>query len=419
MAGMDGKIERGLTLKYCSLQGTYWLLAAAGMAFITPILQDKGFGAVQIGWLSAVKFLSVIVFQSVLAVYCDRHPGRNRLKAVMGVMALVSIFAAYSLYMVDNSFVKAVFIFIAYGATVNCLSAIVDSLSLQYMNHGRQFFYGASRATGSLCWAFACVGLGIFADHYGNNAILLLQMAVTVIFMMVVILMDPVDYTEEELQAAGQRRKGNRKKMISEDTEPRVQPTAQVHSAGYILIHYPKYTLYLLVCVFLSMGYTLNTTFLVNRFTELGGTTGSYGMGEFVLALSEIPAALFIGKLMKRFSLEKLAFFSGVFCTLRAAAVTFAPTVVTIILGQALEIGGLSIYYVASVYIVKKFLPEGDVVKGVSFINTAMMGVGQSVAAFFSGILLENFGLRGLMDISIVISAISVCFGIAMMKVKE
>lgn len=402
MAGMDGKIERGLTLKYCSLQGTYWLLAAAGMAFITPILQDKGFGAVQIGWLSAVKFLSVIVFQSVLAVYCDRHPGRNRLKAVMGVMALVSIFAAYSLYMVDNSFVKAVFIFIAYGATVNCLSAIVDSLSLQYMNHGRQFFYGASRATGSLCWAFACVGLGIFADHYGNNAILLLQMAVTVIFMMVVILMDPVNYTEEELQAAGQ-----------------VQPTAQVHSAGYILIHYPKYTLYLLVCVFLSMGYTLNTTFLVNRFTELGGTTGAYGMGEFVLALSEIPAALFIGKLMKRFSLEQLAFFSGVFCTLRAAAVTFAPTVVTIILGQALEIGGLSIYYVASVYIVKKFLPEGDVVKGVSFINTAMMGVGQSVAAFFSGILLENFGLRGLMDISMVISAISVFFGIAMKKVKE
>lgn len=395
-------IDTKLTIKYCSLQGTYWLLAAAGMAFITPILQDKGFSAVEIGWLSAVKFLSVIVFQTILAIFCDRHPGRNLLKGLMGGMAVVSILAAYSLYMVDNDFAKAVVIFIVYGATVNCLSAIVDSLSLQYMNHGRRFFYGASRATGSLCWAFACVGLGFFADIYGNRAILLLQILVTLLFLMVVFWMDPVDYSQSE-----EKKGGN------------TGGSSNAHSAVFLLTHYPKYTLYLLVCVFLSMGYTLNTTFLVNRFTELGGSTGSYGLGEFVLALSEIPAALFIGKLMKRFSLEQLAFFSGIFCTLRAAAVTFAPTVVTVVLGQTFEIGGLAIYYVASVYIVKKFLPESDVVKGVSFINTAMMGVGQSVAAFFSGMLLEEFGLHGLMYISIGVSAISILFGIAMVKVGD
>lgn len=401
MSHITTKTEQGLTIKYSCLQGAYWLLAAAGMAFMTPILQDKGFSSIEIGWLSAVKFLSVIIFQVCFAVYCDRHPGRNRLKGMMFFLAALSVFAAYFLYRTDNSFWKAVLIFAAYGATVNCLSAIVDSLSLQYMNHGRNFFYGASRAVGSLCWAFACVGLGVFADFYGNSNILLLQIFMTLLFMIVVLLMDPVEYTKEESGNGGHKEK-----------------EGKTHSAIFLLTHYPKYTLYLFVCVFLSMGYTLNTTFLVNRFAELGGGTGAYGMGEFVLALSEIPAALFIGKLMQRFSLEQLALFSGIFCTLRAAVVTFAPSVVTMILGQSLEIGGLAIYYVASVYIVKKFLPVGDVVKGVSFINTAMMGIGQSVAAFFSGILLENLGLYGLMYISIAISGISILFALAMIKCK-
>ncbi len=391
-------IDKKLTIKYSALQGAYWLLAAAGMAFMTPILQDKGFSSIEIGCLNAVKFLSVIIFQTIFAVYLDRYPGPNKLKAMMLLLSGGSIFSAYLLYEVGHSFLVALFIFILYGATVNCLSAIVDSLSLQYMNSGRSLFYGASRASGSLCWAFACVGLGFFADSYGNDSILLLEILLTLLFMVVAYCMDPVDGSVTSKNQENER---------------------AAHSAIYILTHYHKYTFYLLLCVFLSMGYTLNTTFLVNRFTDLGGGTGLYGFGEFVLAMSEIPAALCIGRLMKRFSLEQLALFSGIFSTLRAAAVTFAPTIATLILGQTFEIGGLAIYYVVSVYIVRAYLPEGDVVKGVSFINTAMMGVGQSVASFFCGILLEKYGLYGLMYISIALSAVSICFGIAMIYCRN
>lgn len=58
-------MNRRITVKYCFLQGGYWTLAAVAMAFTTPLLEAKGFSGTEIGILSAVKYLAVLIFNGI------------------------------------------------------------------------------------------------------------------------------------------------------------------------------------------------------------------------------------------------------------------------------------------------------------------------------------------------------------------
>ena len=74
-------MNRRITVKYCFLQGGYWTLAAVAMAFTTPLLEAKGFSGTEIGILSAVKYLAVLIFQMVLGSFADNMPKRFRCSA--------------------------------------------------------------------------------------------------------------------------------------------------------------------------------------------------------------------------------------------------------------------------------------------------------------------------------------------------
>lgn len=58
------------------------------------------------------------------------------------------------------SFVQTVILFIGFGATFTCISPLIDSLSIKYMNGGKNINYPICRAAGSCAWAVACVLLG-------------------------------------------------------------------------------------------------------------------------------------------------------------------------------------------------------------------------------------------------------------------
>lgn len=383
------KNDRILTVKYCALQGTYWTLAAVGLGFITPILEVKGFQSVEIGWLNAVKYISVIFFQIVIADFSDRHAQTFPLKWIMQIMGVLGIMDAVLFWYSGHNFILTAVIFIIFGLTVNCLSPIVDSLSIQYMNHGRNFNYSVSRAAGSGCWAGSCVLIGFFSDAFGVNNIILLQIGATAVFLLVTVIMDPVDFSNSHLENA-----------------PVEKPP--VHSVWHIVSHYPKYTLFLIACMFIFMGYNFNTIFLIDRITALQGTHSDYGIAQFVLALAEMPVAVFFMKLRQRFSIDRMMLICAVFCMLRAAAVTFSPSVSLVIASQALELLGLSIFYPGCAYFVMENLPASDVVKGVSFINAASVGIGETVASLLCGIIKEEIGLQGLMITSVIVSLISV-----------
>ena len=175
-------MNRRITVKYCFLQGGYWTLAAVAMAFTTPLLEAKGFSGTEIGILSAVKYLAVLIFQMVLGSFADKHAEKVPLQRMLILMTFVNIIFSFLFYLTGHTMWMAMLTLIVFGMTIHCASPLVDSLSIQYMNHGVKMNYAISRACGSLCWAVFCVVVGLIADAFGTNRILIFQIVVSFLF---------------------------------------------------------------------------------------------------------------------------------------------------------------------------------------------------------------------------------------------
>ena len=386
-------MNRRITVKYCFLQGGYWTLAAVAMAFTTPLLEAKGFSGTEIGILSAVKYLAVLIFQMVLGSFADKHAEKVPLQRMLILMTFVNIIFSFLFYLTGHTMWMAMLTLIIFGMTIHCASPLVDSLSIQYMNHGVKMNYAISRACGSLCWAVFCVVVGLIADAFGANRILIFQIIVSFLFAFFAFNMDAVDFSKER------KKKEKTGDLASEnpDTECEI---GEVHSCFYLLKHFPKYSLFLLGLVFVFAAYNMNSTFLIDWIEGMGGNHADYGMAQFVLAMAEIPVALVFYRIRGRVSIDKLMVVCAFFCFLRATATTFSGSVTLVILSQALELLGLSIYYVGAVYCVMDYLPQADAVKGASLINLAGMGLGEMAGSISCGLIKDAFGLRNLMLLS-------------------
>lgn len=396
-------MNKEISIKYCFLQGTYWTLAAVAMAYMTPLLETKGFTGIEIGYLSAVKYLSVILFQIIIGSFADKHSKTIPVKYMIICLTVFGISFAALFWKTGHNIPVAIISLIVFGATINCVSPLVDSLSIQYMNHGVKLNYTLSRACGSICWAIFCVVVGLVSDRFGANNILLFQILAALLLAVSAFIMNDIDYSKEPIEEiATQKEKSKSKK---------------VHSNWYLISNYPKYTLFLIGLILLFAAYNMNTTFLVNVFENLGGTHFHYGLAQFVLSMAEVPVALVFYKIKGKVSIDKLMLICSIFSLLRAVATTFAPNVSALIMAQIFEMGGFSIFYAGAVFYVTDYLPINDSVKGTSLINLAGMGFGDMTGSVLCGIIKDKFGLKNLMFDSLYVGMAAVIIMFIMTKI--
>lgn len=335
-----------LNIKYAILQMMFWTCAASAYAYLTQMLQYKGFTDGQIGVINAVKLFSTVVFQIIIGVFSDRHAECIQLKYIISVLTAVALLLTFVFYEYKLSFVQTVMLFIGYGATFTCISPLIDSLSIKYMNGGRNINYPICRALGA----------------------------------------------RERISAAN----------ITETRK------TEVHTAGYLLTTYPKYRWFLIGSAVMFMGYNVGTTFLINVFERLGGNNFHYGLAEFVMAVSEVPSAFLLIKFRKRISLDKIMLCCAVFMTFKNMFAAFSDNVWVIVISQGCEMLGFGLFYSGSVYLIEEMLSPADVVKGMSLINAFTVGAGEGIGALLCGWINSRYGLTVLMDSSVVISAVSI-----------
>lgn len=388
-----------LNIKYAILQMMFWTCAASAYAYLTQMLQYKGFTDGQIGVINAVKLFSTVVFQIIIGVFSDRYAERIQLKYIISVLTAVALLLTFVFYEYKLSFVQTVMLFIGFGATFTCISPLIDSLSIKYMNGGKNINYPICRAAGSCAWAVACVLFGVFCDRYDANRLLILQMLFTAVMLVVLLIMDDISSCRDR------RAFGVRERTEANITETR---KTEVHTTGYLLTTYPKYRWFLIGSAVMFMGYNVGTTFLINVFERLGGNNFHYGLAEFVMAVSEVPSAFLLIKFRKRIPLDKIMLCCAVFMTFKNMFAAFSDNVWVIVISQGCEMLGFGLFYSGSVYLIEEMLSPADVVKGMSLINASTVGAGEGIGALLCGWINSRYGLTVLMDSSVVISAVSI-----------
>ncbi|MEE1228602.1 MAG: MFS transporter [Lachnospiraceae bacterium] len=390
---------RHLTASYSLMQSLYWILDVALLAYVTPFLEERGYSSMQIGVINACKFTAMIIFQYALGVYADRHIDRASIKKILTFLTLGALLATSTLTFAPNRFAIVIVCFMAIGMMVNSLLTMLESLSIQYLQTGEKLHYSFSRAVASFVYSLGCIVMGIFTERWNVEFAVRFAIPVLAIFLIGNVLMPGVN--REKLSAI------NRK--IGEN----------VHSAGHLIRYYPKYRWFLIECFLMLTGFNLNIAFLIDRVRELGGGNRIFGILMAVIGFAEIPTALLFQRLLNHFSIQTMMFVMSIFNSLRAIGTSFATSSFGIVGVQLFEAGGMALYYPGAVYFIMQYVPVNDSVKGTSFLNIAGFGVSQVVSAVLSGLIMQNFGLQSLMNISNICTLLAVAAGLIMLKVPR
>lgn len=407
-----------LNIRYFILQVLFWGAAVVNYAYMTQILQSKGFTEVEIGVLNGVKLLVGMVFQVWIGAFADRTRYTIPLKYLIAGLSAGAAILTAALYMAGHNFMLMLLISMGFGITFTTLQPLIDSLSMLYSNHGIRINYAKGRMGGSLSWAFLCVMAGVYCDWFGLKTfplcglVLVLLLAASACFM-------PWNSIHKQNLISGDKTDKQTNREMQSDSEMQTNPEELPHTVGYLLAHYPAFTAFLVGSTVMFMGYNFGTTFLIDIFTGLGGSNLHYGISEFVMAISEVPSAVIILKLRNKVPVKWMMVCCAFFMTLKNLIPTYAHHIPVVIAAQACEMLGLGLYYAGSIFFIEENLPEADIVKGTTLVSVATVGIGEGIAAFGCGIIRRQIGLYGLMKTGTFANALSIIIFLWMCTLKN
>ena len=181
----------------------------------------------------------------------------------------------------NPGFFGMTFIFMMYGMVTYGMVSFIDAMSTLYFYKGQKINYPVARGAGSLSYAISALLVGLFV---APERILVTQFFLFFPLLFFILKIDCVkgaDATHHE----------------SEN---------QSFSYPALFRAFPFFKLFLIAIIFSFIGKELSSSFLIDVYRSLGGNNRDYGLGTFLLAASEIPAAIIFTRLADRLGIYRL-----------------------------------------------------------------------------------------------------------------
>lgn len=393
-----GRKDLRLNIHYAMLHITYWCVMAAATLYVVPLLRAKGLTESQIGVTLSVKYVASILSQIGISYFADRYQRVITLKRILTALCMLCLPMTLYFYFSEGSFLKSIVMLAFFGCCVNGATAYINAIATRFTDAGRTVCYSYARGLGSIAWGIASVVISYIVDNTHVEIILVVQAVMTVAMMIAIGALEPVPQTVKE------------EKGEKEDHS---------HSYGYLFRHYPGFVFFLLSSMLLFMGYTLQTVFLVDIITNVGGGNLELGYVEMVQSVCELlPAVLYV-LIAKKLSTANILRLSAVSGFLMIFCVMIAQNVWHVIFLQIFDILGFGMYWPVSVEYVYQTIDKNDWTKGQALISACSLGAGGIIGSLFGGTVMQYAGINGLLRISTVLALIGVAFMMIAMKLSD
>lgn len=392
---MDGKDLR-LNVHYSLIHITYWCVMAATTLYVVPLLRAKGLTESQIGVALAVKYVASILSQIGISYFADRYQKVITLKRILIALCLLCLPMTLYFYFAEGSFLKSIVMLAFYGSCVNGAVAYINVIATRFTDVGRKVYYSYARGLGSIAWGVASVIISFIVDNSHVEVILLIQEVMTIVMMIVVWTLEPIP----EAQA-------NKK-------EP-----DHSHSYGYIFQKHPNFVFFLISSMLLFTGYTLQTVFLVDIITHVGGGNLELGYVEMVQSVCELlPAVLYV-LIAKKLSTSQILKISAISSFCMIFCVMISQTVWHVILLQIFDIFGFGMYWPVSVAYVYQTINKNDWTKGQALTSACSLGAGGIIGSLSGGTVMQLLGIEGLLTVSSVLAFVGVVMMLIAMRAHK
>ena len=398
-----------MKIKYCFLQGLYWMLYCAGGGFVTAYLVGIGVVASAVGVVTATFCALSALMQPMLGKLADK--GRhfhwiNQLK----IMALIIIVCNLILLVQEKKTISAI-LFGIILLCLNCSMPFVNGASFYYESRGYKMNFGVARGIGSLCYALISMILGKMIVSMGEKAICLTGLAMGVLLLMVIFLFheEPLPTKAatkgEEPLPTKAATKGEEPIPAKGTTKDAVPAVSKSISQLDFVKRYPYFMLMLAGFVCLLAAHNITNTYLLQMVQRVGGGSEEMGLTLSIAAMLEIPIMFLVASIVKRCPVDKLLLASGIFFTLKMVIYVFATNVYMIYAAQILQPFSYALFATVCVYFAQEVMEEENKLRGQTFVSSSIT-LGAVLGNLVGGVVVQNYGVGTMLQMSVMICLI-------------
>ncbi len=343
---------------------TFYLFYFAALGALVPYwglyLQSLGFGAVEIGQLTAILMATKIVAPNVWGWLGD-HLGRRM--AIVRVASLLSALVFIGMFWVDG-FWSIALVMVAFSFFWNASLPQFEVVTFSYLG-ARAHHYARLRLWGSVGFIVSVIGLGMWVDRQGPAVVLSAVFALYVgIWLSSLTVQDP-------------------------DPEPHPHdqpPILQVLRKPYILAFF--------AAVFLmQMGHGPYYAFY-SIYMEAHGYSKTLIGGLWALGvLAEVALFLIMHRLLGRFGARLVLIASFLAGSVRWLIIGYLPDSLTMmIVAQLLHAATFGTFHAAAIHLVQQYFRGRHKGRGQALYSSLSFGAGGAVGSLASGFAWDQLG---------------------------
>lgn len=344
----------------------HYILYFAAMGIYLPYFNlycyHLGFSGFEIGVLSALRALAMVVFPAAWGALADRLDGRRPI--YIGCTAMSA--GIWSGFLFTEDFRVMAVLTGLYGMFYAPIIAFLEALTLESLG-GRRQRYGSVRAWGSASFIGVVLLYGRLVEIFPLRLIVASILALSI-----------------ALAALALR-------LPAPAAAPRGPATARTFAwlTGPALAFF--------ACGFLMLAsHGAYYGFFSIHLERLGHSRTFIGLAWALASTAEIGVMVLSGRLFGRFSLERVLAVSIAAAVLRWAVLGAAASPAAILLAQGLHALTYGTFHMASVLFVDRLTPPSAKNLGQALNNALTYGLGLTVGFFANGALfgtLDTFGL--------------------------
>ncbi len=376
------------TAQYAGIQSTYWMAACAISGFITVFLLEYGVSISQVGFvIAAINTLSIVVQMGVASVVSRR--GKLTLKLAVLIMSAAASAASFALLFCLGRGTPVLLALLMPACIITtAMQPLITSIAMEFVNRGYFLDFSAARGVGSLAYAGASYVLGVLIAKHGSGFLPAVHIGFAAIMVIIVVMLKV-----PSAPAPG-----------AVHVEELPEQSGGVGLATFIKKH-GQFLVMLLGVASVSLCTRMVSTYLIKIIESIGGNSSHMGTAVAFSAISEFPIMLNFSKLNAKFGCGKLMKVGAVFYTIRSAAIIFSSQIWMLYGAHFLQMFAFALMLPALTYYINDIMDDRDRIKGQSM-GVAAMAIGDVLGALLCGVLPTSLGVRGVLLIGLVISAV-------------
>lgn len=354
--------------------GSQYFLYFGGMGIFLPYFNlycfHIGFNGFQIGLLSTLRSVTLVLFPLLWGTLSDRFRIRKPLYVIFNIMSAL----IWAFYLFTTDFRLMFLITLFYGIFYAPIISFLEAFTMETLGIKKNQ-YGTIRVWGSISFILIVLAVGRIIDVYPVNIILIFALSMSILQALISFKM-PVS-------------QGSREKFRSSGIKALLNPRISVFLAcGFLML--------------LSHGTYYG--FFSIHLENLGYSNTFIGITWALASISEIAAMLKSDWIFKRFRIENVLAVSFFIATARWVSLYFTVSPFAILSTQVLHAGTYGAFHMASILYIDQLTPVRSKTTGQAVNNATSYGLGLMIGFFINGYLYERLGSANLFVLSGVVA---------------